>query len=402
MTTYPNTNEAYTNHLSFDNTAIAFASKSTQELQLMKRAFVLMQSPWLVRNGTRFINRTLHLKLVRGMVKRSLYKVFCGGETLQDCQRFIEKLYASKVHTMLGYSVESKANDNEYDKTTTEIIRYIKFAAPQDALPFAAFKLSALASVHLLAKIHNGEKLSDTDQYAWHKVKDRVDSICAAGYEYDIKILIDAEESWIQDPIDELAQAMMAQYNQGRVVVYNTYQMYLQRGFTFLKNSLALAKQGNYLLGVKLVRGAYVVKEQQQAEKPGHTNLLNPDKATTDQMFDDAATFCLENIEHLALFAGTHNESSGYHIVRLCRQMNIAPSNPRVFFGQLYGMSDHITYNLAKAGFNAVKYVPYGNVKEVMPYLFRRAQENTAITGQSNRELELIKKELNRRKTEGV
>jgi proline dehydrogenase len=191
---------------------------------------------------------------------------------------------------------------------------------------------------------------------------------------------------------------MMEQYNQGKVIVYNTYQMYLKRGLDFLKQSLALAKQKNYLLGVKLVRGAYVEKEQLQAAKTKQPNPLNPDKATTDQMFDEAATFCLENLADIALFAGTHNEASCYHIAQLCQQLKIPPKNPRVFFGQLYGMSDHITHNLANAGFNAIKYVPYGNVKEVMPYLFRRAQENSAIAGQSNRELELIKKELARRK----
>lgn len=398
MTTQPHNNELSNNQLSFDDTATAFASKSNEELRLMRRIFSLMQSPRLVHTGTQLINGTLQLGLVKQMVKKTLYKVFCGGETLQDCQSFVEKLYATKVHTILGYSVEGKANDAEYDTTTTEIIRYIKFASQQAALPFAEFKITALASIHLLAKIHNGEKLSDTEQYAWHKAKDRVDAICAAGYEHNIKILIDAEESWIQDPIDELAQTMMEQYNQGKVIVYNTYQMYLQRGFNFLKQSLALAKQKNYLLGVKLVRGAYVEKEQQQAEKTQQPNPLNPDKATTDRMFDDAATFCLENLADIALFAGTHNEASCYHIAQLCQQLKIPPKNPRVFFGQLYGMSDHITHNLASAGFNAIKYVPYGNVKEVMPYLFRRAQENSAIAGQTNRELELIKKELARRK----
>lgn len=398
MTTYPNKNEQSNHHLSFDNTATAFASKSDEELRLMRRIFNLMQSPRLVQTGTKLIDSALHLGLVRQFVKKTLYKVFCGGETVQDCQTFFEKLYASKVYTILGYSVEGKANEAEYDKTASEIIRYIQFAAQQDALPFAEFKISALASAHLLAKIHNGEKLSDTDQYAWHKAKDRVDAICAAGYEHNIKILIDAEESWIQDPIDDLAQIMMAQYNQSKVVVYNTYQMYLQRGLDFLKQSLALAKQEKYLLGVKLVRGAYVEKEQQQAEKKGQASPLNPHKKATDQMFDEAATFCLENLAHLALFAGTHNEASCYHIAQLCQQLKIAPKNPRVFFGQLYGMSDHITHNLAEAGFNAVKYVPYGNVKEVMPYLFRRAQENSAIAGQSNRELDLINKELARRK----
>lgn len=398
MTTQPHNNELSNNQLSFDDTATAFASKSNEELRLMQRIFSLMQSPRLVNTGTQLINGTLQFGLIKQIVKKTLYKVFCGGETLQDCQSFVEKLYATKVHTILGYSVEGKANDTEYDATTAELIRYIKFASQQAALPFAEFKITALASTHLLAKIHNGEKLSDTEQYAWHKAKDRVDAICAAGYEHNIKILIDAEESWIQDPIDELAQAMMEQYNQGKVIVYNTYQMYLQRGFDFLKQSLTMAKQKNYLLGVKLVRGAYVEKEQLQAEKTKRPNPLNPDKVTTDQMFDEAATFCLENLADIALFAGTHNEASCYHIAQLCQQLKIPPKNPRVFFGQLYGMSDHITHNLASAGFNAIKYVPYGNVKEVMPYLFRRAQENSAIAGQSNRELELIKKELARRK----
>lgn len=400
MTTQPHNNELSTNQLSFDDTATAFASKSNEELRLMRRIFSLMQSPRLVHTGTQMINNTLRFGLVKQMVKKTLYKIFCGGETLQDCQSFVEKLYATKVHAILGYSVEGKANDTEYDATTAEMIRYIKFASQQVALPFAEFKITALASIHLLAKIHNGEKLSDTEQYAWHKAKDRVDAICAAGYEHNIKILIDAEESWIQDPIDELAQTMMEQYNQGKVIVYNTYQMYLKRGLDFLKQSLALAKQKNYLLGVKLVRGAYVEKEQLQAEKTKQPNPLNSDKATTDKMFDDAATFCLENLAHIALFAGTHNEASCYHIAQLCQQLKIPPKNPRVFLGQLYGMSDHITHNLARAGFNAIKYVPYGNVGEVMPYLFRRAQENSAIAGQTNRELELIKKELIRRKSQ--
>lgn len=384
--------------LSFDNTTIAFASKNKKELKLTHHIFKLMNYPGLVRLGTGFINKTLGIGLVRNIVKNTLYKHFCGGETLKDCHRFIEKLQASQVYTLLGYSVEGKSTDTEYDNTVKETVRYIRFASQRDAVPFAAFKLSGVTSFGLLAKLHNGEKLSNTEKYAWDKAKDRVDAICAAGYEHNVGILIDAEETWIQDPIDQVANAMMAQYNQEKVIVYNTYQMYLKRGFSFLKTSLKQARQGKYLLGAKVVRGAYVEKERSRSQDLSYADPINPDKNITDQMYNQATGFCLENLDSLALFAGTHNEQSCYHLAQLTQKMQIPTNDPRLFFGQLYGMSDNITYNLAQAGFNAVKYVPYGTVQDVMPYLFRRARENTAIAGQSNREYELVKKELKRRK----
>lgn len=386
--------------LSFENTEIAFAAKTQQELKLTYRVYQLMNYPWLVRLGTKVINGTLGLGLIRKIVKNTLYAHFCGGETLTDCHHFVENLKAAGAYAILGYSVEGKSSDIEYDKSVEETIRYIRFAAQREAIPFAAFKLTGIASFALLEKIQKKETLSDEEMLAWDRVKDRVDAICAAGYEHNVGILIDAEETWIQDPIDALADAMMAQYNQKKVVVYNTYQMYLKRGEGFLKKSLEKAQQGNYLLGAKVVRGAYVEKERTRAQQLGYTDPVNPTKKASDEMYNQAIEFCLKNLGHMALFAGTHNEQSCYHMAQLTQRLQIAASNPRIFLGQLYGMSDNITYNLARAGFNVVKYVPYGTVQDVMPYLFRRAQENTAIAGQSNREFELVKKELKRRKAQ--
>ena len=388
-----------TNGLSFDNTAIAFASKDKKALKLTHRIYQMMNYPWLVGMGTKMIDKTLHWSLVKNTIKNTLYRHFCGGETLSDCAHFVDQLWQSRVYALLGYSVEGKATEVEYDKATEETLRYIRFAAQREAVPFAAFKLTGIASFGLLEKIQSQQTLNESETLAWERAKDRVDAICAAGYEHHVKILIDAEETWIQNPIDAVADAMMDQYNRERVIVYNTYQMYLKRGKTFLQQSLEKAQTKGYRLGAKVVRGAYVEKERQRARTQGYDDPLNVDKNATDQMYNEAVHFCLQNLEQLTLFAGTHNEQSCYHIAKLTQKLGIAPKDPRVFFGQLYGMSDHITYNLAKAGFNVVKYVPYGTVQEVMPYLFRRAQENTAIAGQSNREYELVKKEIQRRRT---
>jgi len=385
--------------LSFDNTAIAFAAKDQKALKLTHRIYQMMNYPWLVGLGTKMIDKTLHWGMVKNTVKNTLYRHFCGGETLSECAHFVEQLWQSKVYALLGYSVEGKATDAEYDKATEETLRYIRFASQREAVPFAAFKLTGIAPFALLEKLQNQQALNDVEELAWEKAKDRVDAICAAGYEHNVKILIDAEETWIQDPIDTIADAMMDQYNREQVIVYNTYQMYLKRGLDFLQQSLTKAKSGGYRLGAKVVRGAYVEKERTRANAQGYEDPLNRDKNATDQMYNDAIDFCLNNLEALSLFAGTHNEQSCYHIAQHTQKTGISPGDPRVFFGQLYGMSDNITFNLAKAGFNVVKYVPYGTVQDVMPYLFRRAQENTAIAGQSNREYQLVKKELKRRKT---
>lgn len=395
------TNASPIDELSFDNTAIAFAAKDQKALKLTYRIYQLMNYPWLVGLGTKVVNKSLSWGMMKNTVKNTLYRHFCGGETLSECAHFVDQLWQSGVYSILGYSVEGKATDEEYDKATQETIRYVRFASQREAVPFAAFKITGVAPFALLEKIQRKQALTEAEELAWEKAKDRVDAICAAGYEHNVRILIDAEETWIQDPIDEVADAMMDQYNREQVIVYNTYQMYLQRGLTFLQKSLEKSKANGYTLGAKVVRGAYVEKERNRAKEMGYDDPLNPTKNATDEMYNQAVEYCLQNLNEVALFAGTHNEQSCYNIAQLTQKLGIAANNPQLFFGQLYGMSDNITFNLAKAGFNVIKYVPYGTVQDVMPYLFRRAQENTAIAGQSNREYELVKKEIKRRKNAG-
>jgi proline dehydrogenase len=302
------------------------------------------------------------------------------------------------IGTILDYSVEGKESEADFENTKAEIILTVQEAARQSSIPFSVFKITGIARFSLLEKVNAKQSLSETEKLEWERVQARVDAICAHAAQLAVPIFIDAEDSWIQDAIDGLADAMMAKYNTSSAIVYNTIQLYRHDRLAFLKTSHQKALQHNYFLGVKLVRGAYMEKERTRAVELGYIDPIQPNKEASDRDFDLAVNYCLDNIDRIAVCAGTHNEKSSLQLATAMESRNIARNDKRVFFAQLFGMSDHISYNLANAGFNVAKYLPYGPIREVIPYLIRRAQENTSVKGQTGRELTLILREMQRRK----
>jgi proline dehydrogenase len=385
--------------VSFDDTAIAFESKSDLELKKMHLLFAAMNSNMLVNTGTFFMKAALKFRLpVKSPIKYTLFNHFCGGETIADCESAIQDLARYHIKTILDYSVEGEKTEEGFDATAKEIIATIERAKGDPNIPFSVFKVTGLASADILEKIQNRSPMTDPEIAGYERAKRRVDAICKKAYENKVRVFVDGEESWIQDTIDQLAYAMMEKYNKEEPIVYNTYQMYRKASLENLKKAFHYAAMNNYYLGAKLVRGAYMEKERDAARKRGLPDPIQPDKESTDRDFDTALVFCMNEKQRIALCAGSHNEQSNYYLTVLMEKHGIAPQDPRVYFAQLYGMSDHISYNLAKAGYNVAKYVPYGPLEAVMPYLFRRAEENTSISGQSSREFKLIQAELRRRK----
>jgi proline dehydrogenase len=331
-------------------------------------------------------------------VKKTIFAHFCGGENIKDCEKTILKLSDNNIGTILDYSVEGEKNEKSFDATEAETIETVKRAAGAKSIPFSVFKVTGVAEFALLEKIQAGQSLSESEKSAWERARKRVDNICKTAHTLNVRIFIDAEETWIQKVIDDLAIEMMQKYNREKPTVYNTYQMYCHAKLAQLKVDFEKAQKENYFLAAKLVRGAYMEKERERAAKMGYEDPIQPDKAATDRDFDAALRFCVENKGKIAVCAGTHNENSSLLLAELMQGADIEKQNPDFYFAQLFGMSDHISYNLAAAGYNVAKYVPYGPVKSVMPYLFRRASENTSIAGQSSREFSLIKAEVRRRK----
>jgi len=384
--------------LNFDDTATAFSDKSTAELKKKYRIFKLINSPLLTNIGTRLTELAFRLHLpVKGLVKETIFTQFCGGETIEECEPTILKLGKSNIGTILDYSVEGKSSETVFDSTKAEIYRTITRAKKDENVPFAVFKVTGLASLETLEKVSAGKELLKNDQINWDQAKTRVTELCEYAHSIDQPVFIDAEDSWIQDAIDGLATEMMGKYNREKPIIYNTIQLYRHDRLAFLKQSHAAAKKDGYILAVKLVRGAYMEKERERAVEMDYPSPIQPDKTATDRDFDRAILYCLENIEDIAFVAGTHNEESVRKLSAMLEEKKIEPNHPHVFFSQLYGMSDNLSFILAKNKFNVSKYVPYGAVKDVVPYLTRRAQENTAVMGQVSRELDLIGKELKRR-----
>ncbi|MBA4183254.1 MAG: proline dehydrogenase family protein [Acidobacteria bacterium] len=385
--------------INFQDTATAFADKTDDELKRKFRMFKLMSSPLLTNFGTKFTALLLKLRMpVRGLIKRTVFRQFCGGETIEESQTTIDKLGESKIGTILDYSVEGKSSNTVFDSTKNEIVRTVTRAKEDEDVPFAVFKITGMASFDVLEKVSQGKELLKNETTDWERAKERVNEICEYAHSLRQPVFIDAEESWIQDPIDNIAAEMMEKYNRERPIIYNTIQLYRHDRLKFLKESHTKAKENGYHLAVKLVRGAYMEKERARAEEMDYPSPIQPDKAATDRDFNAAIDYCLENLEEIAFVAGTHNEDSVCMLAEKLHEKGVSHAHPHVFFSQLYGMSDNLSYVLAKHEYNVSKYVPYGAVKDVIPYLIRRAQENTSVTGQVSRELDLIKKELKRRK----
>ncbi|WP_295773423.1 proline dehydrogenase family protein [uncultured Mucilaginibacter sp.] len=386
-------------NLSFENTEIAFKHASNADLNRAYWLFKAINNNFLVKVGPGITNFAMGIGLpIKGIIKATIFKQFCGGETIAECDATIKNLYKGGVGTILDYSVEGEEDEKVFDDTRDEIIRTIERATGDPAIPITVFKVTGVGRFGLLEKLDAGAKLTEAEELEWQKVQARVQAICNKAYQAGIPVMIDAEETWIQLTIDRLAMSMMRRYNRDRAIIFNTYQIYRHDKLASLKVDFDIARTEGFYLGVKLVRGAYMEKERKRAAEMGYPSPIQPDKASADRDYNDSLRFCVEHVDRIALVAGTHNEDSCRLLADLLNQLRIPHNHPHVYFSQLLGMSDNLSFNLANAGYNVVKYVPYGPVKAVMPYLFRRANENTAIAGQMSRELSLIIKEKKRRK----
>jgi len=385
--------------IKFDNTEIAFQSQSNSELKKAYRLFKIMGNSSLVHIGNKMAKFAIKIGFPVGWAaKPTLYAHFVGGETIQTCKKAVEKLAEYHVHSILDYSVEGKDDDADIEKALVETIYSIENAGNNPNIPFSVFKPTAFGKSAILEKASLGKTLNGTELKELEKFKDRIDTLCKKAYEINIPILIDAEDSWFQNIFDTIAESMMEKYNREKPIVFNTYQMYRWDRLDYLKTAHKKATEGNYFLGAKFVRGAYMEKERARAAEKGYKDPIQPDKEATDRDYNLALKYCVENISNITIFSGTHNDYSNAYLAQLIEENKLEKNDPRIWFSQLYGMSDNISFNLANQGYNVAKYVPYGPVQHVLPYLLRRAEENTSVKGQSGRELLLISSELKRRK----
>lgn len=393
-------------NLSFENTQNAFAYKSTADLKKAKFLISVIQNPLMVSLATKATPILMKWGMpINGLLRSTVFQQFVGGETLEESARASKLLGSYGVQVILDYGVEAKEGEANFNDVTEHIIEAIDFAATQQNIPFVSVKLTGIASHSLLEHLNEAPRLrsgihdSESENAAWQRVRERMYAICDVAQEKGVGILLDAEETWIQDPIDRLAIELMSVYNKEKVVVYNTYQLYRNDRLSFLKLSHGIAKEKGFLLGAKLVRGAYMEKERARAQQMGYPSPIHENKEATDKDFDAASLYCIQNLETISLLLATHNENSNLAIIGELEKAGLPPNAERVHFSQLYGMGDHITFNMAVEGYNVSKYLPFGPIKEVIPYLMRRAEENTSVNGQTNKELVMIKRELARRKS---
>lgn len=385
--------------IDFRDTATAYADKTNAELKEKYRLFSLLNSPFLNSLGGRATRFALSLGLpVKGLIKRTVFEQFCGGETIGECEPVITSLGASHIGTILDYSVEGKATESDFDKTKDEIIKTIDRAKDDPRIPFSVFKVTGIAPLGTLERMSGKKKLDAKSQAKCERIHARVSEICEHAYSVRQPVFIDAEDSWIQDAIDRMATMMMERFNREEPIVYNTLQMYRVDRLQFLRDSRRRAAAEGYILGVKLVRGAYMEKERERAAEMGYESPIHPDKESTDRDYNAALDYCMDHIDDVSFVAGTHNEISTEHLAERMFKRRVASDNPRIYFSQLYGMGDNLSYVLGKSGYNVSKYVPYGPVEDAIPYLIRRAEENSSAAGQVSRELGLISTELKRRK----
>jgi proline dehydrogenase len=399
-------------NISFEDTQTAFAYKTTNELKRAKFLFASMGKPWLVKLGLKITPWALKIGLpVKGVIRKTIFSQFVGGETLQKTSAVAERLAQFHVQVILDYGVEGKEGEDNFDKARNEFIKVIQYAATQRNIPFMSVKLTGFSRFALLEKLHAAsnyndvvrgivalEKLDTEEKEEWQRIVARLDRVCESAQRNNISVLIDAEDSWIQDPVDALTMQMMRKYNTEKAVVYNTAQLYRLDRLQFIKDSCRFAKENNFKLGMKLVRGAYMEKERQRAAEMNYPSPINDTKQATDNEYNSALEFSIDPANNMYIVVGSHNEHSNLYAVELMEKYGLPLLSHHVHFSQLYGMSDNITFNLAKAGCWVSKYLPFGPINDVIPYLMRRAQENSSVSGQTGRELLLIKKELKRRK----
>ncbi|MDQ6813443.1 MAG: proline dehydrogenase family protein [Bacteroidota bacterium] len=392
-------------NISFDNTENAFAYKTDKQLKMARFLFSSMGLQWVVAAGVRLTPFAMKTGLpIQGLIRKTIFSQFVGGESLEETGVVGDVLKKYGVDVILDYGVEAKEGEANFDRTTEEFIRVINYASTRSNIPFISIKVTGFARFKLLKRLHEAPRLrsgihdNEAEIDEWKRVKERMFRICTAAAENNIGVLVDAEESWIQDPVDRLTMEMMEIFNKEKPVVYNTIQLYRHDRLDFLKLSYRIAQQQKFTLAVKLVRGAYMEKERSRAAAKGVLSPIHASKQKTDEDFDAAVNFCISNLHDIACIVATHNEKSNLLAVALMEEKGLPHHQSHVHFSQLYGMSDHITFNLAKAGFSVSKYLPFGPIDDVIPYLMRRAQENSSVSGQTGRELALIKKEIDRRK----
>ncbi|MBF6640453.1 proline dehydrogenase family protein [Flavobacterium sp. J49] len=385
----------------FNNTKVAFALKTDTELDRAYFLFKMIDSEPLVRIGTAVTNFALKAHLpVEGLIRATVFDHFCGGTTEDDCLTVVDKMFTKGVSSVLDYSVEGKEEEAQFDAALEMTLKTIEFAKERAAIPFAVFKPTGFGRFYLYEKIGEKQPLTVEEQKEWDRVVERFDLVCKAAHEKDVALLIDGEESWMQDAADDVVTNMMRKYNKDKAIVFNTLQLYRHDRLDYLKQLHEQAKAEGFYIGMKLVRGAYMEKENKRAEEKGYPTPICASKEATDINYDTTVVYMMEHLDRMAIFAGTHNELSSYKLIELMEAKGVLKNDNRIWFGQLYGMSDNISYNLAEHGYNVAKYLPFGPVRDVMPYLIRRAEENTSVAGQTSRELNLLKTERDRRKIE--
>nr|WP_299172988.1 proline dehydrogenase family protein [uncultured Allomuricauda sp.] len=386
-------------HPNFENTATAFQLKTDSELERAYFLFRLIANEPLVKIGTAVTNFAIKAHLpIEGLVRATVFDHFCGGVNEEDCLPIIDKMYSKGVCSILDYSVEGKETEDQFDFALAKTLEVLNFVKEKDAIPFAVFKPTGFGRFKLYEKVSANINLDEKESLEWSRIIDRFDKVCSKAHDLDVGLLIDAEESWMQDAADAIVLDMMRKYNTKKPIIFNTLQMYRWDRLDYLKEVLEIANNEGFKLGFKVVRGAYMEKENDRADEMGYQTPICPSKKATDENFDAAITFMMNHLNTISIFAGTHNEASCLKLIKHMEENEVESSDPNIWFGQLFGMSDHITYNLTAEGFRAAKYVPYGPVKDVMPYLIRRAEENTSVAGQTTRELSLLQKEKKRRK----
>lgn len=392
-------NNNKTAQVDFYNTELAFRDQSKGALKEAFQLFRIMNNKSLVETGEKLVNIAFTIKLpVKPIIRNTIYKHFVGGTSIADCGKTIERLAKRNVGSILDYALEGEESEGQFDATCAEIIRTVEYASKSNNVPFSAFKITGVGSLDLLTKVSSNTPLTEDELQRFKAVENRVELIYRRGYELNIPILIDAEQTWIQSILDGMVLKLMAKFNKEKAIVQNTYQMYRHDALERLKLHHRISVEEGFKFGLKIVRGAYMEMERERAAELGYTSPIQPDKASTDRDFDAAIVYMIENHETIDFMVATHNEKSSMLLAHLIDEKGLSRNQPGIYFSQLYGMSDHITYNLAENGYNVVKYLPYGEIETMMPYLFRRARENSSMKGQTSRELQLIKSEIKRRK----
>ncbi|QNS41817.1 proline dehydrogenase family protein [Chryseobacterium manosquense] len=384
----------------FNNTALAFADKSDYQLKKAYWMFKLIEQPALTKIGTRILNFTVHnnFPLAGDLVKATLFEQFCGGETREESMKAVIRMFKRGVGSIFDYSIEGKEEEETFDAVCQEIKDIVRFSVGNPAIPFIVFKPTAFGRIDIYEAVGKGTELTESQKEEWARVVKRFDEVCQLCHENNKKVMVDAEESWMQDAADHLVEEMMEKYNREKPIVWNTIQMYRTGRIEYMQENLQRAKEKGYYIGYKIVRGAYMEKERERAAEMNYPDPIQPNKEASDKNYNAAIDFVMQNIDRVSGFFGTHNEISTELVMNKMQGKDLENSSESIYFGQLYGMSDNITYTLADQKYNVAKYLPYGPVKDVVPYLTRRAEENTSVAGQTGRELSLISKELKRRK----